>query len=104
MTNCPLQTEADFDNAVAEIGVILTHRPEPGSARERRLDDLLGYIAEYHDDQPPAVQAANVDALQTLDAHLKTFGRQWRRQSRSGGAEHWSPLLGGDVNPAHHDS
>ena len=101
MTSLPLQSEADFENALAEANTLLRSAPAPGSARERRLDEILGHIAEYHEEQPPERQAARLDALQALDAHLKAYGRHWRKDNDAGQPEHWSPMLGGDLDPTH---
>ena len=97
----PLKTEAEFEHALSEIERLL-EEPHIETLEDRHFNRLLARIADYHDDQPPERRDANLERLQDLDGQLKAFGKRWPHPDHPEGPEHWSPMLGGDLDPSHH--
>lgn len=93
----PLRTPADFERAMAEARAMVKGLETAGPAETQKFEQLLSRIADYHDDQPPVGQGANLESLQTLDGHLKAFGRRWPKEHGDGQTKHWSPMVGGGV-------
>ncbi|MFI4950054.1 MAG: hypothetical protein ACHP7A_03345 [Caulobacterales bacterium] len=98
----PLRTEAEFEHALSEVERLLEEPHAPETVEDRWFSRLLTRIADYHDAQPPARQDANLDRLQDLDKQLRAFGKRWPHPDHPEGTDHWSPMLGGDVDPSHH--
>jgi hypothetical protein len=97
----PLDSDADLERAVAEATDILEETPKRDTPEDRRLGRLLSQIAEFHDSQPEPQQIAHLNRLQELERQLRAYGRQWPKFDRDGGARHWSPTLGSDLDPDH---
>jgi antitoxin component HigA of HigAB toxin-antitoxin module len=97
-----LRNEQDFDRALSEVEQLLGAPPAADSVEDRWFSHLLNQIADYHEAQPPAAREANADRLLELDRHLRAYGRRWRTSPGPDGEDHWSPLLGGDIDPRHH--
>ncbi|MDB5464229.1 MAG: superoxide dismutase, partial [Phenylobacterium sp.] len=98
LTRSPLSNQADFEHALSEVERLLETPPKPQTAEDRYFGQLLTQIADYHDAQPPTLQSINLDRLQDLDRQMNAFGKRWPHPD---GESHWSPLLGGDVDPRH---
>jgi hypothetical protein len=97
----PLKTEAEFQRALTEVERIL-EEPREESIEDRYFAYLLGRIADYHETLPPARRNANLERLTDLDRRLAAFGKRLPKPHGVDGDRHWSPLLGGDVDPLHH--
>lgn len=100
----PLRTEAEFEHALSEVERLLEESHAPETVEDKWFNRLLGQIAGYHDEQPPERRNANLERLQDLDSQLKSFGKRWPDPSHPEGGGHWSPMLGGDLDPSHHQS
>jgi hypothetical protein len=98
----PLRTEAEFEHALSEVERLLEEPHAPETVEDRWFNRLLTRIADYHDDQPPERRIENLDRLQDLDGQLKAFGKRWPDPDHPDGPGHWSPMLGGDLDPSHH--
>jgi antitoxin component HigA of HigAB toxin-antitoxin module len=96
----PIQNATEFQHALSEVERLLETPPPPASLEDRWFNHLLGQIAEYKHAQPRAVREAYADRILDLERRLQLYGKQWPAPS-SGPDEHWSPLLGGDLDPAH---
>ena len=96
----PLRSEAEFEHALTEVERLLEeHAPE--SVEDRYFNSLLSRIADYHDAQPPEHRETNLDRLQQLESHLKSFGKRWPHPDHPLGEQHWSPMLHLDLDPDH---
>jgi hypothetical protein len=100
----PLKTEAEFEHALSEVERLLEEPHAPETVEDKWFNRLLSRIAEFHDEQPPERRNANLDRLQDLDGQLKAFGRRWPHPDHPEGEAHWSPMLGGDLDPDHRHS
>ena len=100
-TRPPIQTATEFQRALTEVERLLDAPPPPASLEDRWFNHLLGQIAEYNDAQPLAAREVYAQRLHDLDRHLQLYGKHWPG-SPSGAGDHWSPLLGGDLDPSHH--
>jgi hypothetical protein len=71
---------------------------QAGPEATKRFSELLRAISEYRGDTPrPSPEDAKRHAL---DDQLKAFGRRWREgQTERRPSDHWSSMVGGDVNP-----
>jgi hypothetical protein len=98
----PLQTQADYERALTEVERIL-EEPHEETIEDRYFAYLLGRIADYHETLPPAKRNADLDRLADLDQRLSAFGKHLPKPHNVDGDHHWSPLLGGDLDPSHHD-
>jgi hypothetical protein len=93
----PLRTPADLERAVAEARTLVNGLEQAGPETTKRFDELLRVISEYRGDRPPP---SPEDARrQALDGHLKAFGSRWSQGRAEGRPDHWSSMVGGDVNP-----
>jgi hypothetical protein len=99
MDRSDLNNQADFEHALSEVERLLEAPPLPDTAEDRYFGRLLTQIAGYHEALPPSQKSVNLDHLRDLDRKLNSFGRRWPHPD---GESHWSPTLGGDVDPAHH--
>ena len=97
----PLRNQAEFEHALSEVERLL-EEPHPATIEDRWFNRLLVVIADYHDDQPPERQDANLDRLKDLEGQLKAFGKRWPDPDNPEGSGHWSPMLGGDLDPSYH--
>jgi len=98
----PLRSEAEFEHALSEVERLLEEPHGPETVEDKWFNRLLSRIADFQDDLPLARRNANLDRLQDLDSQLKAFGKRWPHPDHPEGDEHWSPMLGGDVDPRHH--
>ncbi|HEY0436169.1 MAG TPA: hypothetical protein VGC92_05985 [Phenylobacterium sp.] len=96
----PLKTEAEYERALCEVERILEEPHEDG-VEDRYFAYLLGRIADYHETLPPPKRDANLDRLSELEQRLAAFGKRLPKPHGIDGDHHWSPLLGGDVDPSH---
>nr|MEA2799646.1 hypothetical protein [Phenylobacterium sp.] len=97
----PLRNEAEFEHALSEVERLL-EEPHLETLEDRWFNRLLVVIADYHDDQPRERRDANLDRLKDLEGQLKSFGKRWPDPDNPDGSGHWSPMLGGDLDPNHH--
>jgi hypothetical protein len=97
----PLKTDAEYERVLTEVERIL-EEPHEETIEDRYFAYLLGRIADYHDTLPPAKRNADLDRLADLDQRLAAFGKRLPKPHGVEGDQHWSPLLGGDVDPSHH--
>jgi antitoxin component HigA of HigAB toxin-antitoxin module len=97
----PIQNATEFQHALSEVERLLDTPPLPASLEDRWFNHLLGQIADYNEAQPRAVREAYADRILDLDRHLQMYGKHWPSRS-SRPDDHWSPLLGGDLDPTHH--
>ena len=95
--NEPLQSPADFERALEQIRQRLEGLPTAGPDGAEVFEDLLNRIIAYHEDQPPTERQLNVERLRALDAHLNAYGVRWPKPEKA--ADHWAPMLGGEVKP-----
>ncbi|WP_372785645.1 hypothetical protein [Phenylobacterium sp.] len=100
----PLRNEAEFEHALSEVERLLEEPHAPETVEDKWFNRLLSRIADFHDELPPARRDANLDRLQDLDGQLKAFGKRWPHPDDPDGDHHWSPMLGGDIDPSHHQS
>lgn len=98
----PLRTEAEFEHALSEIERLLEEPHAPETLEDRWFNRLLTRIADYHDELPAARRDANLERLQELEGQLRAFGKRWPHPDHPEGPGHWSPMLGGDLDPGHH--
>jgi hypothetical protein len=98
----PLKSEAEFERALSEVERLLEEPHAPETVEDRWFNRLLGQIADYQDDLPPHKQNANLDQLKDIEAQLRSFGKRWPHPDDPDGDAHWSPMLGGDLDPSHH--
>lgn len=101
MRTSPLHSDVELGHALSAAEQMLEDLKNAGGADDASFNLLLNQIADYHDAQPPAQQRANLDRLEGIDRELRAFGRRWHKQDDQGEQHHWSPLLGGDVDPGH---
>jgi hypothetical protein len=97
----PLKTEAEFHHALSEVERLLEEQHAPETVEDKWFNRLLNRIADFHDEQPPERRNANLDRLQDLEGQLKSFGKRWPHPDHPQGEAHWSPMLGGDLDPDH---
>jgi hypothetical protein len=97
----PLKTEAEYERALTEVERIL-EEPHEETIEDRYFAYLLGRIADYHETLPPARRNADLDRLNDLEQRLSAFGKRLPKPHGVDGDRHWSPLLGGDLDPSHH--
>ena len=97
----PLKSQVEFEHALTEVERLL-EEPHLETNEDRYFAFLLGQIADYHETLPPARQDANAERVADLDRQLKAYGKHWPARTDAGGAAHWSPMLGGDLDPSHH--
>jgi len=97
----PLRTEAEFEHALSEVERLLEEPHAPETVDDIWFNRLLTRIADFHDAQPPVRRDANLERLKDLEAQMKAFGKRWPHPDNPEGAGHWSPMLGGDVDPRH---
>lgn len=94
----PLRNPADLERALAEARRMLPGLDQAGPAEARRFDELIKRISEYRNTEAPR-GSGDQQGGETLNSHLKDFGRRWARATESGQRRPWSPLLGGDLTP-----
>ena len=97
----PIKTATEFQHALSEVERLLDTPPLPESLEDRWFNHLLGQIADYNETQPRIVREAYADRLQSLDRHLQLYGKHWP-SSAPRGDDHWSPMVGGDLDPTHY--
>ena len=97
----PLKSQAEFEHVLTEVERLL-EEPHAETTEDRYFAFLLGQIADYHDTLPQAHKDANAERVAELDRQLKAYGKRWPKRSGEDGDHHWSPMLGGDVDPSHH--
>ncbi len=98
----PLKSQAEFEHALTEVERLL-EEPHVETIEDRYFAYLLGQIADYHDTLPPARRDATAERVADLDRQLKAYGKRWPRGvGGADGDQHWSPMLGGDLDPSHH--
>ena len=97
----PIQTATEFQRALSEVERLLETPPAPRSLEDRWFNHLLAQIADFHEAQPRAQREAYADRLHDLDRHLQLFGKHWP-ETAPRSADHWSPLIGGDLDPSHY--
>ena len=97
----PIKTPTEFQHALSEVERLLDTPPLPMSLEDRWFNHILGQISEYTETQPRVVREAYADRLRELDRHLQLYGKHWPVRA-SGPEDHWSPLVGGDLDPTHH--
>ena len=87
----------EYEEAVERMTEWLDHPPRPGSLEFHEFEDVLERIARYLPPSP-RISAAPSDA----PAMSEDLERRIRAalSRRATGAEHWEPMLGGDVRPA----
>ena len=98
----PLKSKAEFEHALSEVERLLEEPHAPETVEDKWFNRLLGRIADFQDDLPPARRNENLDRLQELDGQLRSFGKRWPHPDHPEGGGHWSPMLGGDLDPSHH--
>jgi hypothetical protein len=91
----PIRSQAEFERALTEIEQLL-EEPHELSSEDRYFAYLLGQIADYHDSLPPERREANVERLEDLDKHLKSYGLHWPHPED--GERHWKPMLHLDLH------
>ena len=97
----PIQTATEFQRALSEVERLLEAPPPPASLEDRWFNHLLVQIAEYNEAQPHAARELYAQRLHELDRHLQLYGKHWPGSPHAP-ADHWSPMLGGDLDPSHH--
>jgi hypothetical protein len=95
--NQPLQSSADFERALDQVRQRLEGLPTAGPEGAEVFEDLLNRIIEYHEDQPPTERQRNLERMQALEAHMNAYGLRWPKPQKP--ADHWAPMLGGELNP-----
>jgi HTH-type transcriptional regulator/antitoxin HigA len=71
----PVNTEADYAWAIAEITRYFENEPEPGSPDGDRFDVLATLIEAYEDRHYPI---ANPDPVEVIRLHMEMTGRTQR--------------------------
>lgn len=62
----PIRTEAEYDDALAEIDKCFDHEPEPGTAAGDRFDLLILLIADYERKRWPIEPLPPVDMIKGM--------------------------------------
>src|SRR5215475_9837696 len=76
VTPPPIRTAAEFERALTELERLL-EEPHELSNEDRYFAYLLGQVADYHENLPPARREPNHERLEELEQHLKAYGLHW---------------------------
>lgn len=67
----PIRTEAEYDDALAEIGRYFEDQPEPGTPEGDRFDVLSILVERYEQEHFPI---AEPDPIETIKAYMEMHG------------------------------